>query len=130
MAYFGSSQEEEDLEEDEEQEEEEVRNGGGVPSLSGASSSQASASSSCHSTPRKGRLPARQPLNGHGKAGTMHAMFTAAAHWSRLHTLDVVSPTWSEKSMSLHRHSYSFSVPSPKKLTSTRVPIVGCMKPP
>uniref|UniRef100_A0A3B4UCD1 Protein Jumonji n=1 Tax=Seriola dumerili TaxID=41447 RepID=A0A3B4UCD1_SERDU len=53
MAYFGSSQEEEDLEEEDEEEEEEVRN--------------ASASSSCHSTPRKGKLPARQPLNGHGK---------------------------------------------------------------
>uniref|UniRef100_A0A665UGF9 Protein Jumonji n=1 Tax=Echeneis naucrates TaxID=173247 RepID=A0A665UGF9_ECHNA len=52
MAYFGSSQEEEDLEEEDE-EEEEVRN--------------ASASSSCHSTPRKGKLPTRQPLNGHGK---------------------------------------------------------------
>uniref|UniRef100_A0A3B5AXX2 Protein Jumonji n=1 Tax=Stegastes partitus TaxID=144197 RepID=A0A3B5AXX2_9TELE len=57
MAYFGSSQEEEDLEEEEEEEEDEVRNG-------------ASASSSCHSTPRKGKLPARQPLNGHGKDGT------------------------------------------------------------
>uniref|UniRef100_A0A3Q1GLG2 Protein Jumonji n=1 Tax=Acanthochromis polyacanthus TaxID=80966 RepID=A0A3Q1GLG2_9TELE len=55
MAYFGSSQEEEDLEEEEEEEEDEVRNG---------------ASSSCHSTPRKGKLPARQPLNGHGKDGT------------------------------------------------------------
>uniref|UniRef100_A0AAQ5Z6S9 Protein Jumonji n=1 Tax=Amphiprion ocellaris TaxID=80972 RepID=A0AAQ5Z6S9_AMPOC len=55
MAYFGSSQEEDDLEEEEEEEEDEVRNG---------------ASSSCHSTPRKGKLPARQPLNGHGKDGT------------------------------------------------------------
>ncbi|XP_030596394.1 protein Jumonji isoform X2 [Archocentrus centrarchus] len=63
MAYFGSSQEEEDLEEDVEEEEEEVRNGGGAHSV--GSSSQASASSSCHSTPRKGKLPARQPLNGH-----------------------------------------------------------------
>ncbi|XP_029976694.1 protein Jumonji [Salarias fasciatus] len=65
MAYFGSSQEEEDLEEDEEEEEEEVRNGGGVHSHGAGSTSQASASSSCHSTPRKGKLPARQPLNGH-----------------------------------------------------------------
>lgn len=64
MAYFGSSQEEEDLEdEDEEEEEEEVRNGGSVHS-------QASASSSCSSTPRKSKLPARQPLNGHGKNQT------------------------------------------------------------
>ncbi|GLD74681.1 protein Jumonji isoform X1 [Lates japonicus] len=36
---------------------------------------EASASSSCHSTPRKSKLPARQPLighvfNSHGKAGT------------------------------------------------------------
>ncbi|XP_022065839.1 protein Jumonji [Acanthochromis polyacanthus] len=75
MAYFGSSQEEEDLEEEEEEEEDEVRNGGGVHSHGVGSSSQASASSSCHSTPRKGKLPARQPLNGHvfhghSKAGT------------------------------------------------------------
>ncbi|XP_031152100.1 protein Jumonji isoform X1 [Sander lucioperca] len=75
MAYFGSSQEEEDLEDDDEEEEEELRNGGGIHSHSGGSNSQASASSSCHSTPRKGKLPARQPLNGHvfnshGKAGT------------------------------------------------------------
>uniref|UniRef100_A0A7N6BIF0 Protein Jumonji n=1 Tax=Anabas testudineus TaxID=64144 RepID=A0A7N6BIF0_ANATE len=55
MAYFGSSQEEEDLEEDDEEEEED---------------SQASTSSSCHSTPCKGKLPARQPLNGHGKDRT------------------------------------------------------------
>uniref|UniRef100_A0A8C9X3V8 Protein Jumonji n=1 Tax=Sander lucioperca TaxID=283035 RepID=A0A8C9X3V8_SANLU len=67
MAYFGSSQEEEDLEDDDEEEEEELRNGGGIHSHSGGSNSQASASSSCHSTPRKGKLPARQPLNGHGK---------------------------------------------------------------
>ncbi|KAG7499970.1 Jumonji isoform X2 [Solea senegalensis] len=64
MAYFGSSQEEEDLEEDE-VEEEEVRNGGGIHSHGVGGSSQASASSSCHSTPRKGKLPTRQPLNGH-----------------------------------------------------------------
>ncbi|XP_037650327.1 protein Jumonji isoform X1 [Sebastes umbrosus] len=75
MAYFGSSQEEEDLEDDEEEEEEEVRNGGGIHSHGAGNNSQASASSSCHSTPRKGKLPARQPLNGHvfnshGKAGT------------------------------------------------------------
>ncbi|XP_068189388.1 protein Jumonji [Antennarius striatus] len=73
MAYFGSSQEEEDLEEEEDGEEEEMRNGSGVHSHSGGSSSQVSASSSCHSTPRKGRIPTRQPLNGHvfhSKAGT------------------------------------------------------------
>ncbi|XP_063755927.1 protein Jumonji isoform X2 [Eleginops maclovinus] len=75
MAYFGSSQEEEDLEDDEGVEVEDVRNGGGIYSHGGGSYSQASASSSCHSTPRKGKLPARQPLNGHvfnshGKAGT------------------------------------------------------------
>lgn len=74
MAYFGSSQEEEDLEEEEE-EEEEVRNSSGVHTHGAGGSSQASASSSCNSTPRKGKLPARQPLNGHvfnnhGKAGT------------------------------------------------------------
>lgn len=70
MAYFGSSQEEEDLEEDEDEEEEEVRTGGGVHSHGGASSSQTPASSSCHSTPRKGKIPSRQPLNGHGKDGS------------------------------------------------------------
>lgn len=64
MAYFGSSQEEDDLEEEDEVEEEEVRNGAGVHSY-GAGSGQASASSSCHSTPRKGKVPGRQPLNGH-----------------------------------------------------------------
>uniref|UniRef100_A0A8D0CQT5 Jumonji and AT-rich interaction domain containing 2b n=1 Tax=Sander lucioperca TaxID=283035 RepID=A0A8D0CQT5_SANLU len=69
MAYFGSSQEEEDLEDDDEEEEEELRNGGGIHSHSGGSNSQASASSSCHSTPRKGKLPARQPLNGHVSNG-------------------------------------------------------------
>ncbi|KAM8840878.1 protein Jumonji isoform 2-T2 [Spinachia spinachia] len=66
MAYFGSSQEEEDLVDDEEEEAEETRNGGGIHSHGGGSNSQVSASSSsCHSTPRKGKLPARQPLNGH-----------------------------------------------------------------
>ncbi|XP_034056823.1 protein Jumonji isoform X1 [Gymnodraco acuticeps] len=74
MAYFGSSQEEEDLEDDEGEEVEEVRNGG-IYSHGWGSYSQAEASSSCHSTPRKGKLPGRQPLNGHvfhghGKAGT------------------------------------------------------------
>lgn len=69
MAYFGSSQEEEDLEEEDDEEEEVVKNGVGVHSHVGGSSSQAPASSSCHSTPRKGKLPARQPLNGHGKDG-------------------------------------------------------------
>lgn len=67
MAYFGSSQEEEDLEEDEEDEENEVRNGGGVHSHGAGSSNQTPAAASCHSTPRKGKLPAKQPLNGHGK---------------------------------------------------------------
>lgn len=61
MAYFGGSQEEDDLEEEELEEEEEVKYG----VSSGAGSGPASASSSCHSTPRKGRLPGRQPLNGH-----------------------------------------------------------------
>ncbi|XP_028316963.1 protein Jumonji [Gouania willdenowi] len=76
MTYFGSSQEEDDLEEDEEEVEDEVKNGGGIHSHSIGGSSHASASSSsCHSTPRKGKLPARQPLNGHifhnhSKAGT------------------------------------------------------------
>ncbi|XP_026204255.1 protein Jumonji [Anabas testudineus] len=75
MAYFGSSQEEEDLEEDDEEEEEELRNGNGIHCHGAGSSSQASTSSSCHSTPCKGKLPARQPLNGHvfnshGKSGT------------------------------------------------------------
>ncbi|XP_010783002.1 protein Jumonji isoform X2 [Notothenia coriiceps] len=74
MAYFGSSQEEEDLEDDEGEEVEEVRNGG-IYSHGWGSYSQAEATSSCHSTPRKGKLPGRQPLNGHvfhshGKAGT------------------------------------------------------------
>ncbi|RVE67032.1 hypothetical protein OJAV_G00113320 [Oryzias javanicus] len=75
MAYFGSSQEEEDLEEDEEEEENEVRNGGGVHSHGAGSSSQTPATASCHSTPRKGKLPSKQPVNGHvypshTKAGT------------------------------------------------------------
>ncbi|XP_029022751.1 protein Jumonji isoform X2 [Betta splendens] len=76
MAYFGSSQEEDDLEEEDEEEEEEVRNGGGgVHSHGAGSGSQASTSSSCHSTPCKGRPATRQPLNGHvfnshGRAGT------------------------------------------------------------
>lgn len=82
MAYFGSSQEEDDLEEDDEEEEEEVRNGGGAHSV--GSSSQASASSSCHSTPRKGKLPARQPLNGHGK----DAVFLLPKRVSCLDTLN------------------------------------------
>ncbi|AWP21621.1 putative protein Jumonji [Scophthalmus maximus] len=74
MADFGSSQDEEDLEDEREEEEEEVRNGAGIHSHGGGSS-QASGSSSCHSTPRKGKLPTRQPLNGHvfnshGRAGT------------------------------------------------------------
>ncbi|XP_044026627.1 protein Jumonji [Siniperca chuatsi] len=88
MAYFGSSQEEEDLEVDEEEEEEEVRNGGGSHSHGGGSSSHPSASSSCHSTPRKGKLPARQPLNGHvfnshGKAGTRESPRPKAGTHSR-----------------------------------------------
>lgn len=65
IAYFGSSQEEDDLDEEENEEEEEVvRNGGGLHLHSQA---PAASSSSCHSTPRKGKPPARQPLNGHGK---------------------------------------------------------------
>uniref|UniRef100_A0A8C2WJW9 Protein Jumonji n=1 Tax=Cyclopterus lumpus TaxID=8103 RepID=A0A8C2WJW9_CYCLU len=68
MAYFGSSQEE-DLEDDEE-EVEVVRNGSGIHSQGGGSNSQVSAYSSCHSTPRKGKHPTRQPLNGHGKDRT------------------------------------------------------------
>ncbi|KAJ4927831.1 hypothetical protein JOQ06_015633, partial [Pogonophryne albipinna] len=68
MAYFGSSQEEEDLEDDEGEEVEEVRNGG-IYSHGWGSYSQAEASSSCHSTPRKGKLPGRQPLNGHVECG-------------------------------------------------------------
>uniref|UniRef100_A0A672I3W6 Protein Jumonji n=1 Tax=Salarias fasciatus TaxID=181472 RepID=A0A672I3W6_SALFA len=86
MAYFGSSQEEEDLEEDEEEEEEEVRNGGGVHSHGAGSTSQASASSSCHSTPRKGKLPARQPLNGHGKSRARFVCFhtgRVSFHWNQ-----------------------------------------------
>lgn len=67
VAYFGSSQEEDELDEEEHEEEEEVRNGGGVHLHSGGSGSQAPAASSCHSTPRKGKPPTRQPLNGHGK---------------------------------------------------------------
>lgn len=67
IAYFGSSQEEDDLDEEETEEEEEVRNGGGIHIHSGGSGSQAPAASSCHSTPRKGKPPSRQPLNGHGK---------------------------------------------------------------
>uniref|UniRef100_A0A3Q2TMM7 Protein Jumonji n=1 Tax=Fundulus heteroclitus TaxID=8078 RepID=A0A3Q2TMM7_FUNHE len=67
MAYFGSSQEEEDLEEEVDEEEEEVRSGTGGHTHGAGGSSQASTASSCSSTPRKGKLPARQPLNGHGK---------------------------------------------------------------
>lgn len=70
MAYFGSSQEEDDLEEENEEEEEEFRTGSGIHSHGAGSSSQASTSSSCHSTPCKGKLAARQPLNGHGKDRT------------------------------------------------------------
>lgn len=75
MAYFGSSQEEEDLEEEDEEEEEEVRNGSGIHSHGAGSSNQASTSSSCHSTPCKGKLSARQPLNGHGKDRTSMPWF-------------------------------------------------------
>lgn len=67
VAYFGSSQEEDELDEEEHEEEEEVRNGGGVHLHGGGGGSQAPAASSCHSTPRKGKPPTRQPLNGHGK---------------------------------------------------------------
>lgn len=68
MAYFGSSQEEEDLEEEDDEEEEEVRNGAGVQTHGVPPPS--SSSTSCHSTPRKGKVPARQPLNGHGEERT------------------------------------------------------------
>ncbi|XP_077363419.1 protein Jumonji isoform X1 [Festucalex cinctus] len=64
MAYFGSSQEEEDLGEVEDDEDEELRNGGGH-SHGAVSAGHVSASSSCHSTPRKGKPLTRQPLNGH-----------------------------------------------------------------
>lgn len=67
ISYFGSSQEEDDLDEEEPEEEEELRNGGGVHLHSGGGGGQAPAASSCHSTPRKGKPPTRQPLNGHGK---------------------------------------------------------------
>lgn len=67
MAYFGSSQEEEDLEEEDDEEEEEVRNGVGVQTHGVPPPSSAT---SCHSTPRKGKVPARQPLNGHGEEQT------------------------------------------------------------
>ncbi|KAM9824501.1 protein Jumonji [Neosynchiropus ocellatus] len=85
MAYFGSSQEEDDLEDDQEQDVEEVKNG--VHSHGAASSNQASVSS-CHSTPRKGRIPTRQPLNGHvfnnhGKAGTRESPRPKAGAHSR-----------------------------------------------
>uniref|UniRef100_A0A3P9KCH9 Protein Jumonji n=2 Tax=Oryzias latipes TaxID=8090 RepID=A0A3P9KCH9_ORYLA len=88
MAYFGSSQEEEDLEEDEEDEENEVRNGGGVHSHGTGSSNQTPAAASCHSTPRKGKLPAKQPLNGHvfhshTKAGTRESPRPKAGTHSR-----------------------------------------------
>nr|XP_057902844.1 protein Jumonji isoform X2 [Doryrhamphus excisus] len=71
MAYFGSSQEEEDLGEDEEEEEEEVRNGSGGVHPHVASSQASASSSSCHSTPRKGKPPTRlngHVFNNHGKA--------------------------------------------------------------
>ncbi|XP_041867268.1 protein Jumonji isoform X2 [Melanotaenia boesemani] len=88
MAYFGSSQEEEDLEEEEEEEEDEVQNGGSVHSHGAGNSSQTSAVSSCHSTPRKGKLPAKQPLNGHvfhghSKAGTRESPRPKAGTHSR-----------------------------------------------
>ncbi|CAL8396777.1 unnamed protein product, partial [Gadus morhua 'NCC'] len=63
MAYFGSSQDEEDLEDNcGETREEPVRKShyhGNGPYASYTSSS------SCQSTPRKGKTPGRQPLNGH-----------------------------------------------------------------
>ncbi|XP_061764467.1 protein Jumonji isoform X1 [Nerophis ophidion] len=73
MSYFGSSQEEEDLGEDEEEEEEDVRNGGGAIHSHGAYSQASASSSSCHSTPRKGKPPTRlngHVFNNHGKAST------------------------------------------------------------
>lgn len=95
MAYFGSSQEEDDLEEENEEDEEEFRTGSGTHSHGAGSSSQASTSSSCHSTPCKGKLPARQPLNGHGKdrttgqeLRTKHAAFLLLTRLSCFHTID------------------------------------------
>nr|XP_061808843.1 protein Jumonji-like [Nerophis lumbriciformis] len=82
MAYFGSSQEDDDLGEAEDDRDEQLKNG----SLSHgvACGGHASASSSCHSTPRKGKPIARQPLNGHvfnnhGKAGTRESPRPKAA---------------------------------------------------
>uniref|UniRef100_A0A3Q0SGT2 Protein Jumonji n=1 Tax=Amphilophus citrinellus TaxID=61819 RepID=A0A3Q0SGT2_AMPCI len=114
MAYFGSSQEEEDLEEDDEEEEEEVRNGGGAHSV--GSSSQASASSSCHSTPRKGKLPARQPLNGHGKDGV--GARNKARHVSKVNGL---TRAGSAQAVSGAKKSRDFRLPSKtvKKYTAT-----------
>ncbi|XP_068616223.1 protein Jumonji-like, partial [Brachionichthys hirsutus] len=88
VAYFGGSQEEAGLGEEGGREEEEVRNGSGVHSHSGGSSSHASAAASCHSTPRKGRIPTRQPLNGHvfhghSKVGTRESPRPKAGAHSR-----------------------------------------------
>ena len=57
MAYFGSSQDEDEL--DDEEEYEDVKP---PPSL---------ASTSCQSTPRKGKPPGKHPINGHG-TDTLH----------------------------------------------------------
>lgn len=86
IAYFGSSQEEDDLDEEENEEEEEVRNGGGIYLHSGGGScSQALAASSCHSTPRKGKPPSRQPLNGHGKERARFTRSYSSLSWFRMH---------------------------------------------
>ncbi|XP_037119652.1 protein Jumonji [Syngnathus acus] len=72
MAYFGSSQEEEeDLGEVEDDADEELRNGGigGTYWHGVVRGGQASASSSCHSTPRKGKPLTRHLLNGHMLSG-------------------------------------------------------------
>ncbi|XP_035290165.1 protein Jumonji-like isoform X1 [Anguilla anguilla] len=53
MAYFGSSQDEDDLDDDEEEECEDVKPAASV------------ASTSCQSTPRKGKPPVKHIINGH-----------------------------------------------------------------
>ncbi|XP_077599970.1 protein Jumonji [Stigmatopora nigra] len=61
MAYFGSSQEDDDLGEAEDERDDQLRNGGHLHGVACGGH----ASSSCHSTPRKGKPIIRQPLNGH-----------------------------------------------------------------
>lgn len=59
MAYFGSSQEEDDLDDEEEECEDEK------PAASVASTS-------CQSTPRKGKPPVKHIINGHGSVTRTH----------------------------------------------------------